>query len=96
MEHEIKILPRDYARISDGSKTFHVEHNANGYQCGDIVILREWDPTPINPTDKKQTPKGYTDRPDLTFKLGFVQLLDRDQLIFSLLPHSPAKKKAKA
>lgn len=92
MEHELKIWPKYYCRVADGSKTFEVRENDRGFQPGDIVILREFDPEPINPTSI--SPKGYTGSPDLKFKVGYVLVLTSTQVVFSLLPIKEAPKKA--
>lgn len=87
--HELKIWPQFYARVADGSKTFEIRDNDRSFQTGDKVILREWDPKPINPTDAM--PVGFTGNPALEFKIGYVHLLGGDKVVFSLLPMMPAK-----
>lgn len=44
MVHELKVWPLYYARLADGSKTFEVRKDDRGYQAGDVLVLREWDP----------------------------------------------------
>jgi len=81
VKHELKIWPQYYARVSDGSKTFEVRENDRGFQAGDTVILREWDP-------KKETKFGvgsYTDSPWLSFRIGYVLPIDERRVVFSLL-----------
>lgn len=90
MEHELKIWPKYYCRVADGSKTFEVRQNDRGFQPGDTVILREWDNSPLTPTDS--APKGFTDSPPLTFTVGYVLVLNANEVVFSLLP--PKKRKA--
>jgi hypothetical protein len=85
MDHELKIWPQFYARVADGSKTFEVRDADRGFQQGDSVTLREWDPEPVNATDSR-TPKGYTASPPLKFLVGYVHILDGLKVIFSLLP----------
>lgn len=85
MTHELKIWPQYYCRVADGSKTFEVRENDRGFQSGDTVVLKEWDPEPVNTTDST-VPKGYTGSPDLEFKIGYIMLLERATVIFSLLP----------
>jgi hypothetical protein len=84
MNHELKIIPQVFARFLDGSKTFEVVPN-DGYQMGDTVTLREWDPTPVNPTDST-VPRGYTQSKPLEFRIGYVHVLSSSEVIFSLLP----------
>lgn len=89
MTHELKIWPQFYCRVKDGTKTFEVRKNDRNFQFGDIVILREWDPEPI--TGATKAPKGYTDSPELTFKIGFILVLDSSTVAFSLLPIKKVK-----
>lgn len=84
MTHELKIWPQYYCRVVDGSKTFEVRNNDRGFQPGDVVVLKEWDPEPINPTDR--APKGFTGAPDLEFRIGYMYPLSSSQVVFSLLP----------
>lgn len=95
MKHELKIWPIYYCRVADGSKTFEVRDNDRSFQQGDTVVLREWDPDPLQPEPKgseMRTPRGYTGSPNLNFKIGYIHVLDRNQVIFSLLP-APKKSK---
>lgn len=64
--------------------TFVVYSSEKGFQPGDQVKVREFDPKHINPTDDAQ--KGFTDSPEIVFKVGYVFILDSRQVIFSLLP----------
>lgn len=91
MKHDLKIWPQYYCRVADGSKTFEVRENDRGFQPGDTVVLKEWDPEPINPTDK--APKGFTDAPDLEFMIGYMYPIGGSMVVFSLLPL--AKKETK-
>lgn len=84
MKHVLKILPQYYCRVADGSKTFELRNNDRGFQSGDEVQLKEWDPEPINPTST--SPKGFTDSPPLDFTIGYILVLNSSEVIFSLLP----------
>lgn len=94
MEHELKIWPQWYRRVADGSLNFQIRTNDRGFQTGDMVKLREWDPDPVNPTDSR-APRGYTGTKDLKFRIGYVLVLDAMRVVFSLLP-PPAEKPAKS
>ena len=94
MKHELKIWPMYYSRVLDGSKTFEIRSNDRGYQSGDTVVLKEWDPDPINPTTKD--PKGYTGSKDLEFRIGYIHVLNKQDVVFSLLPLPVIAKKPKA
>ena len=89
MKHELKIWPQYYSRVADGSKTFEIRENDRGFQQGDSVLLREFDPAPINPTTKSS--KGYTDSQALEFKVGYIHVLDSSRVVFSLLPIEKSK-----
>lgn len=91
MKHELKIWPQFYCRVADGSKTFEVRENDRGFQPGDTVILREWDPEPQNAAADKYAAKGYTDSPPLEFKIGYILVLDSSKVVFSLLPLKKSK-----
>lgn len=91
MNHELKIQPKFYKRVADGSMNFGIDDIDLGIQSGDSVVFKEWDPTPVNATNN--SPKGYTGSKDLEFQVGYVHFLDRGTVIFSLLP--PKSKKAK-
>lgn len=91
MKHELKIWPQYYCRVADGSKTFEVRENDRGFQPGDSVTLREWDPEPQNPAADKHAPKGYTDAKPLEFRIGYILPLDSKTVVFSLLPLKKSK-----
>lgn len=91
MIHELKILPQYYCRVKDGSKTFEVRKNDRGFQSGDTVILKEYDPESVTPIDKN-SPKGFTSSPTLKFKIGYILVLNATEVVFSLLPIDKTKK----
>lgn len=43
MHHELKILPRYFQPVLDGTKTFEIRVNDRNFQEGDTVTLKEWD-----------------------------------------------------
>lgn len=83
MNHEIKIHPQYYARVANGSKTFEIRDNDRGYQSGDTVKMKEWDPEKQSPAST--TPKGYTGSPNIIATVGYVHVLDSSRVVFSLL-----------
>lgn len=90
MKHELKIWPQYYCRVADGSKTFEVRKNDRGFQPGDTVVLREYDPEAIqyseDPLGYDEHKGNYTFSKDLNFKVGYVLPIDSERVVFSLLP----------
>jgi len=73
MLHELKTLPAYFERVADGSKTFEIRRNDRGFQAGDTLHLREYNPAGDHdkcPDDQCQT-KRYTGR-EAFRKVGFV------------------------
>lgn len=71
MTHDLKIWPQFYARVANGSKTFEVRENDRGFQPGDTVILKEWDPEY----------RDYTGSERLEFKVGYVLPIDDKRVV---------------
>lgn len=42
--HTVKILPEYYEAVSSGKKLFEVRKNDRGYNAGDFILLRDYDP----------------------------------------------------
>jgi hypothetical protein len=88
MKHELKIWPQYYCRVKDGSKTFEVRDNDRGFQTGDDVVLREWDPA-IEEYDTyvgwATRAIGFTNSEPLKFKIGYVHPIEETRVVFSLL-----------
>lgn len=96
MVHELKIWPQYYGCVADGTKTFEVRENDRGFQPGDEVILREWDPTKVTKTsewpggvDEWEEPIGYNGN-KLKFKIGYVLPIEGNKVVFSLLKSDDA------
>lgn len=66
-EHELKCWPAFFQAILDGDKTFEVRKNDRGFQKGDVLRLREYDPT----TSYVYPSGRYTGR-DLLMVVGYV------------------------
>ena len=43
--HELKTWPDYYGHLDDGSKNFEYRRNDRGFKEGDVLHLREWEPT---------------------------------------------------
>ena len=41
--HELKIYPKYFDAILNGSKTFEIRKNDRSFHVGDNIFLREWD-----------------------------------------------------
>ena len=90
MIHELKIWPQYYCRVADGSKTFEVRKNDRGFQLGDTVVLKEFDPKleryeDISPIHYEIITGNYTRAKALTFKIGYVLPIDAERVVFSLI-----------
>lgn len=97
MTHELKIHPTHYWRAKEGIKTFEIRENDRVFQMGDEVVLKEWDPTPVEEVKSEYAypgsllpafrikEKGYTGSEDLRFKIGCVYPIDEKRVVFSLL-----------
>lgn len=44
IEHELKLHPRYFNRVADGTKTFEIRKNDRDFQVGDRLLLKEFDP----------------------------------------------------
>lgn len=44
MTHELKVWPEYFDAIWDGRKTFEFRDDDRGFEVGDILDLRAWDP----------------------------------------------------
>lgn len=100
MKHELKIWPQYFGRVREGSKTFEVRDNDRGFQPGDLVELKEWDPEAVEREVDLHGKTAHTDKvgytgETLTFKVGYVLPLDTHRVVFSLLPVETADKPAK-
>jgi hypothetical protein len=45
MIHELKTWPDYFVHVLDGSKTFEYRRDDRGLKVGDVLHLREWEPT---------------------------------------------------
>lgn len=74
--HELKTLPAEFQAIEDGDKTFAIRWDDRGYQKGDKLGLREWDPHRTcecreNSRDHAEDCPRYTGR-WITADVGYV------------------------
>ena len=69
--HTLKTWPSYFNAVLSGEKTFEIRNNDDrGFQKGDIIVLREYDP-------EKITPKRYSGREiekKITYVTNFNQL----------------------
>lgn len=52
--HELKEWPEYYAMVIDGRKRFEWRVNDRGFETGDLLLLREWEPTKEQYTGREQ------------------------------------------
>lgn len=74
MRHELKIWPDYFKAVKLGIKTFEVRLNDRGFQKGDQVVLKEFNPKSIKFTGEI-----------LKFEIGYVLPIDDRRVVFSLL-----------
>lgn len=43
-EHELKVWPEFMPALESGAKAFEIRENDRGFEVGDLLALREWDP----------------------------------------------------
>lgn len=91
MIHDLKILPQYFYRVKDGTKTFEVRVNDRGFQPGDNITLKEYNPqievkhnTGIGSFPDEEGPIGYSGE-ELKFIIGYVLPIDDNRVVFSLL-----------
>ena len=70
--HDLKTLPVYFDAVLRGDKPFEVRNNDRDFQTGDMLHLREWDPSLLRcsppwpgterPTDLPKDHDGYTGR----------------------------------
>lgn len=79
MRHELKMHPVYYEAVSNRSKTFEYRRNDRGFQKGDTVVLKEFDPNL----------SGFNSHcysgNELTFLIGYVLPVSETHVVFSLL-----------
>lgn len=61
-EHRLKTLPHMFDAVRDGIKSFEIRRNDRGFQAGDILFLRKYDPTH----------RGYLDDEPLVRRVTYV------------------------
>jgi hypothetical protein len=84
MHHELKILPAYFEAVIDGRKTFEIRKDDRGFQSGDTVTLREYDPEYkgyYRHDDDKYTGRTHS------ATIGYVSAYEqqRGYVVFSLL-----------
>jgi hypothetical protein len=83
MHHDLKTWPQYFQRVVSGEKTFELRKNDRGFQLGDTVTLKEFDPFLKNRLGKE--PGRYTGN-EAKFRVGYIMPVgDGSFVVFSLL-----------
>lgn len=62
-EHDLKVWPGQFEALQDGRKTFEIRRDdRGGFEAGDVLLLREWQPGAANPYPDGTLPGDYTGR----------------------------------
>jgi len=64
VEHDLKTWPAPFAAVLSGAKRHEIRKADRPFAVGDVLLLREWDPT-LAPTLSGipfAAPRGYTGR----------------------------------
>ena len=71
--HELKCWPEFFLPVQAWKKVFEIRHNDRGFEVGDILWLREWDPTTADYSGEsvRRAISYITDFPD-GLKDGYV------------------------
>jgi hypothetical protein len=72
--HELKTWPAYFQQVWTGKKTFEIRYDDRGYQRGDHVVLREYDPRwdcTCTKTQHLDLCERYTGR-EINAEIGFV------------------------
>lgn len=87
MHHEIKILPPYFEAVIDGRKSFEIRKDDRGYQAGDTVTLREYDPEYKGYYRAEE--QKYTGR-EHSAAIGYVTAHEQQDgyVVFSLVPNA--------
>lgn len=82
--HDLKILPPYFAAVLDGRKTFEIRKDDRGFQAGDTVTLREYDPEYKGWAVSEE--RKYTGR-QYSATIGYVTAYEQQPgyVVFSLL-----------
>lgn len=75
--HELKTWPDYYKYLVDGSKTFEFRRNDRGFKVGDVLHLREWEPTF----------ERYTGR-EMYRRVTYVLNASKDFVVMALAPEA--------
>lgn len=89
MIHELKILRKYFERVITGEKTFEHRNNDRDFQCGDTVVLKEFDPSAKGLAFVHYGQTGsidgmFTGRM-ISAKVGYVLPIENNYAVFSLL-----------
>lgn len=58
--HELKVWPEPFRSLMAGRKKHEIRKFDRDFEVGDLLILKEWDPTPVTSPEVPIGTRGYT------------------------------------
>lgn len=84
MRHELKCWPPQYEAMRRGDKTFDIRRNDRGFQTGDMVVQKAYDPRARQYLDEEACPPLFF---EITYVLsGPMYGLREDYVCMALEP----------
>ena len=71
-EHILKIWPNAFAAVKDGTKRFEWRLDDRGFEVGDVLVLREWDPTERRFVDSCGRHSQYFEYSELRVRVTYI------------------------
>lgn len=94
MTHELKCLPLYFQAVHDGRKPFEVRKNDRGFRCGDMLWLREYDPSGLDRLLMRNPYTGRSVYRRVTYILSAAEFLQPGFVVLGLSSETELVEKA--